>query len=236
MKKCPLTGKPCEKVTLFHITDLSDGKVVSSASCCEDCFKEYLASKKEEIVPSEFEETTFSNSEDVVQSLLELMSGPLFAPQSISKVGSKKGTKKPSKGMCPGCGSTLSDIAKSSKVGCAQCYDVFARQLTNVLHKAHGSTEHVGKRPKRIKEIKLTVTSLLEQISEKEGLMAKAITSEKYEDAAVIRDELKTLNAQKEKAEEQVAGLRKQLTDAVREEKFEKAAKIKQELQDLLGE
>ena len=48
---------------------------------------------------------------------------------------------------CHSCGSTMNDIKKSGKVGCADCYELFLSELMPTIRNIHGNTEHIGKRP-----------------------------------------------------------------------------------------
>jgi len=96
---------------------------------------------------------------------------------------------------CPVCGATFSDIAKSGKVGCAQCYKTFENDLMPYLKRVHGSTKHVGvvpnKAPIMVVDSKETVDSLRLELS-------RLVSEEKYEEAAIIRDKIKEMEANKD--------------------------------------
>jgi len=49
---------------------------------------------------------------------------------------------------CPCCGFTEEVLAKSFKMGCAQCYETFAPQLATFLPRLHRDIRHVGKVPR----------------------------------------------------------------------------------------
>ena len=241
MNECPLTGKPCPKATLFSITEIKSGKA-NTVKCCEECFEEYMQGGSAPAPTLDFGESTVKPSVvtpgDVIQSLLELMGAPL----TIKPVQQEQPKPKPEQiqaKTCPGCGCTLSDIAKTGKVGCAKCFDTFERPLTNVLFKAHGAIEHVGKKPKSLqrKEAKVKKESkpkrkmtLEEQIGHQESLMQEAIEIENYEKAAMLRDSLKLLRSRMHEIDD----LRKKLDEAVQAEKFEEAAEIKKKIDDML--
>lgn len=246
MRECPLTGKLCNKATLFKITDIKDGKVTSS-KCCEDCFSQYIQNDhnpiKEEASKLDFgkEPDKPVTAGEVVQGLLELMnnlSSTEPSPKPKLKPEPKPEIPKTMKGRkCPGCKSTLYDIADIGKVGCAQCFEVFKKPLDNVLIKAHGSTEHIGKKPKiqesrkvekENKKPKRKLTTEV-QISNQEIQMKEAIDVENYERAAALRDSLKLL---REKMKEEDV-LRQNMDEAVKAEDFEKASEIKKKLDEL---
>ena len=48
---------------------------------------------------------------------------------------------------CQCCGSSFSDIVRSGRVGCAECYRTFYDRLLPVIRQIHGSDTHRGKRP-----------------------------------------------------------------------------------------
>ena len=94
---------------------------------------------------------------------------------------------------CGLCGSSLHEIAKSGRVGCAQCYEAFYAQLEPTLQRIHGSLEHAGKTPedgnpelRTRKERERKLTGLREQI-------AGAVKEENYEEAARLRDEIRRM-------------------------------------------
>ena len=91
---------------------------------------------------------------------------------------------------CGCCGSTFSDIAKSGKCGCPDCYTTFYEQLLPYFKRVHGSVKHIGKRPNHVplaeKTVEETVTALRLQLNQ-------LVREEKYEQAAVVRDKIKKL-------------------------------------------
>jgi len=94
---------------------------------------------------------------------------------------------------CGMCGSSLPEIAKTGRVGCAQCYEDFYAQLEPTLQRIHGSLEHAGKRPedgnpelRQRREREQNLIALREQI-------AQAVKSEEYEEAARLRDEIRRI-------------------------------------------
>ena len=95
---------------------------------------------------------------------------------------------------CPVCNSGFSDIAKSGKAGCAECYKVFGNRLMPYLKRVHGSTRHAGKVPNSaplmVKPDGETVEGLRLELN-------RLVAEEKYEQAAVIRDKIKKLEGEK---------------------------------------
>lgn len=48
---------------------------------------------------------------------------------------------------CKCCGATFSSIVRNGRVGCAECYRVFADRLLPMIRQIHGSDIHRGKSP-----------------------------------------------------------------------------------------
>lgn len=91
---------------------------------------------------------------------------------------------------CSCCGSSFSDIAQSGKCGCPECYTTFYEQLLPYLKRVHGSTKHIGKVPNRVSVAKQEIK---DNIYELRSLLSRLVQQEKYEQAAVVRDEIKKL-------------------------------------------
>lgn len=96
--------------------------------------------------------------------------------------------------QCKCCGATFADIAETGKVGCGQCYSEFGEELLPYLKRIHGSVRHTGKVPGS-KE--LTVTESSNPLAELKAKLASLVAAEKYEEAAVVRDEIKKLEGEK---------------------------------------
>lgn len=95
---------------------------------------------------------------------------------------------------CDTCGSTLNDIKRTGKVGCADCYDTFFSELMPTIRNVHGNTEHKGKHP----VIEYTVNEekpdeKSDQLTQLKDELKQAIADEKFERAAQLRDEIKEL-------------------------------------------
>lgn len=96
---------------------------------------------------------------------------------------------------CPGCGLTYHQFARTGLLGCAQCYDTFAEALEPVVRRVHGHTRHVGKAPAGRK---VPVAARIQQLRKQ---LQQAVAEERYEDAARLRDEIRSLEGSREKQE-----------------------------------
>ena len=93
------------------------------------------------------------------------------------------------KKRCTLCSSTFDDLVKSGKVGCAECYKVFAEELKNSVESIHGKAKYIGKRPKKYKE-KQTKEDRLNDLKEE---LKAAVSEQEFEKAAKLRDEIRAL-------------------------------------------
>ena len=98
--------------------------------------------------------------------------------------------------VCPECGMQYADFRKGGRLGCASCYKAFREPLDSLLLKVHGNLQHAGRMPGGLKNdasIRFTIEKLKQEL-------VKAIAAEEYEQAAQIRDKVRSLNAKLEEA------------------------------------
>ena len=100
---------------------------------------------------------------------------------------------------CQFCGSSFDEIAKSGKVGCAHCYELFADQLYPSIRRIHGNTTHCGKNSgkQEAPEQKPAEMTKEQKISELKKQLDKAVSEQNFERAAELRDEIKETEASK---------------------------------------
>ncbi len=103
---------------------------------------------------------------------------------------------------CPLCGATLSDIVAVGKVGCAQCYHFFGEgensPLRLLLHALTGCVSHRGQAPASKRRLR----ERAERLARLKLSLKEAVVTEAYEQAAMLRDEIRAL----ENADETVTG------------------------------
>jgi len=90
---------------------------------------------------------------------------------------------------CSECGIKFADFRNSGRLGCPHDYQVFRDELLSLLENIHGETRHCGKTPRRQPQNRQTQTEL---VALRKQLTA-AIHREAYEEAARLRDRIKTL-------------------------------------------
>ena len=92
---------------------------------------------------------------------------------------------------CPVCGFTHLDFKKTGRLGCSTCWETFEHGLGSLLKAMHKSDRHVGKVPSKAAHT-LVIT---ERIKDLTGALEEAVRSEKYEDAAQLRDQIRELES-----------------------------------------
>ena len=92
---------------------------------------------------------------------------------------------------CPHCGFAHADFKKSGRLGCSECYNTFAEGLGGLLKSMHKGVRHVGKVPEGLR----TKRDLTERMDSLQKKLAKAIETEDFEQAALLRDEIKQLTS-----------------------------------------
>lgn len=121
---------------------------------------------------------------DPFSDLHEQLFGGFFGIPALLSVSEEK--------KCPTCGTVYREIAESGKVGCPECYRVFADELSGMIRSVHGTTTHTGAVPSRHrakKERAEHIKSLKKQLSD-------AIAKENFEEAATLRDEIRRVEAE----------------------------------------
>jgi protein arginine kinase activator len=90
---------------------------------------------------------------------------------------------------CPLCGMKFAEFRNSGRLGCPNDYQEFREELTPLLENIHGETRHCGKTPRRLPQNKQTQSELIQL----RNRLKQAITKEDYEEAARLRDRIRTL-------------------------------------------
>ncbi len=165
---------------------------------CELCKKSQATVHLTEIVNDEMAELhlcdTCANEKGAqVESnfgLSDLLSG-------LTDYGRNDEEEERSNPVCENCGMSYEEFRKIGRLGCSVCYDTFASSLGSLLKRIHGSPVHLGKAPGRFAKPdkgKSTMGDLRSQLE-------TAIEREDFEQAAVIRDQIRRYQQKKAKDE-----------------------------------
>lgn len=98
---------------------------------------------------------------------------------------------------CSGCGLQYDEFQRTGKLGCAQCYKDFSDELRPLLARIHGRSQHAGRAPKEHQEA-IKWQHCIEELRER---MEAAVAAENFEEAAKLRDQIRSLNEAQEMEE-----------------------------------
>ncbi len=96
--------------------------------------------------------------------------------------------------ICPACGYTLADFEQTGIFGCDVCYSTFGEDISILLRRIHGSSQHIGSRPKSKRVI--LPESDLEKLRHD---LSQAIQQEQFETAAKLRDMIRDIEREQAK-------------------------------------
>lgn len=93
------------------------------------------------------------------------------------------------KKVCPVCGLTLEELKKTKKVGCSNCYIVFKEPIKAIIKNVTKEGKHIGRIPNRTQK-EFLQRDKLKNLKQKLQIL---IEKEEYEEAAVVRDEIRQI-------------------------------------------
>lgn len=160
-----------KKATVFYNENL--GGKTRSCSLCADCAEAMRST-------GELEDASLPPS-------------PGFGCSESAMFGNLCGIRVPhniaAARTCPVCSSTLSGIAEGGSVGCASCYQTFREELCAAAHALPEEAAYPGRTPRKYRlrrERQARAALLREQ-------MKQAVLAEDFERAALLRDQIHTL-------------------------------------------
>lgn len=157
-----------ENPATFHLTKLEDSELVSQ-DYCEQCA------------------TALGHTNEVA------------LPSMLANVVAQAARGKEHEGLaCPHCGITFQEFRRKGRLGCPMDYDVFAEPLDAMLRNMHDNrTRHRGRQPRGHVDGALDQRSAAgERLLHLRRELQEAIDGEQYEEAARLRDEIRTIEHQ----------------------------------------
>lgn len=159
----------------IHIKEVRNGKCIST-NLCPECAKEKEMAGGLGAFGFNLAEVIFNagkNSDD--------KKAPIPAEEDEKK----------HKLICPACGWNTAKMRRSGgKLGCPQCYNIFDKWVKMAIEQVQRGEIHLGKRPgnssRSVSGVKLEINKLQLQL-------AKAVSAEEYEKAAMLRDRINLL-------------------------------------------
>lgn len=157
----------CDSKATVFLTQLVEGQM-KKVCLCDSCAKERGVTD-----PTGF-------------SLADLLLGGL--PATAPTGGAARPTGLSGK-RCPTCGFSLDDLKRVRRFGCSECYTVFRSEIAPMLGGMHKGISHIGRVPEGL----MAMQFRSQRLEELRNRLDKAVSSENYEEAAGIRDEIRTL-------------------------------------------
>jgi protein arginine kinase activator len=160
---------------------------------CELCGKNESQLKIQQFIGSEMTELNICEVCAEERGIISSENGfNMSLSELLTVLVDTKGTKdrNKEKPVCLNCGTASSDIRRSGRVGCQDCYSAFRKEIIHALKSKSIRPKHRGKYPSRVQVYKsfFVDRELLRQ------KLNQAVRQEEYEKAAVIRDRLNELD------------------------------------------
>lgn len=125
----------------------------------------------------------------------DLMSTLMSSPEKLAKGSGEKRLA----GKCPECGLTYEEFGKTGRLGCAYCYEAFAKFLMPLIKRVQRSLQHIGKKPLLSSNMPAPSSSYVTDLKLLQERLKKSIQLEAFEEAAKIRDEIRQLEEKQKK-------------------------------------
>jgi len=159
----------CDSKATVFLTQLAEGQM-KKVCLCDSCAKQRGVTD-----PTGF-------------SLADMLLGNVQAT-TVGTPAKRRGVNAGGMKVCPQCGFGFDDFQKVRRFGCGECYRVFSEELAPMLRGMHKGLSHIGKVPEGLMESHFRH----QRLEELRAKLEQAIASESYEDAADLRDEIRTL-------------------------------------------
>ncbi|WP_373166704.1 UvrB/UvrC motif-containing protein [Agathobaculum sp. Marseille-P7918] len=175
--KCEKCGK--NEATMYYKETVNG--VTREMHLCEDC-------AKKENIGGAFENAFASMNHfwsDPFHSFLGGSFGSLWNDMLGAPTATLLGTER----KCPTCGMTESELRRTGRVGCPDCYNTFSDILNPYVEKIHGATQHIGAAPAAEQPKADPIETLRAQLK-------TAVENEEYEQAARLRDEIRRMEGE----------------------------------------
>ena len=161
----------CHKLEAsVHLTEIIDNQV-TELHLCEECARQKGAQMEQHF------------------GLADLLAGLADLNQPFE-------SKAKTETKCSNCGLAYQDFRRIGRLGCSECYQVFKDSLGILLKRIHGSTQHLGRAPLGKAKPVVAKKTGIELLRNK---LERAIKMEEFEEAAKLRDRIRSLEARKRK-------------------------------------
>ena len=162
---------------------------------CEKCLKRQAIVHMHQIINGQKTEVHLcqdcAGQSDSSLSFEQFLHGLLEVFGGMTDVSAQSPQRQETRHRCPVCGLSYEGFKRAGKLGCAECYQTFRREMDPILKNIQGSNRHEGKFPHKAGAGMLN----RRKIDKLKVELSKAIEEEQYEDAARLRDQIRELEA-----------------------------------------
>jgi protein arginine kinase activator len=158
MEERAMKCQSCSAPATVHLTDIVDGHK-KQLHLCQVCAEQQQLFKHQDL-----------NLPAILQTLIGQHIGQL--------------TDELARLTCPACGIKYMEFRAEGRLGCPNDYEVFRVGLEPLLERIHRAVRHSGKSPRG----SAAVAALQSELVDLRKQLRVAVDSEKYEEAARLRD------------------------------------------------
>lgn len=190
--KCQKCAKPAQ----VHLTEivsepgdlLGEKKAVELHLCLQHALEAGLVVPGPDVPPQAI--TLGAQGEPPQQQVTAIVPAPLES-KGLAVTRERKSADPMA---CPHCGMNWNDFKHAGVMGCPHDYEMFAAKMIPLLKRAQeGAVDHVGKVPPR-KKTRDTERQVITLRLQRE--LKRAVDAENYEEAAMLRDQLKQIGGE----------------------------------------
>lgn len=161
-----------KKIASVFITQMENDNVVKKR-LCEDCARQLM-------MPG--------GAFEFLAMIPQIVSGPLELGLDSLEIEDLRNEIL----ACSRCGTTLSDLKETGRMGCPECYEAFAEPLGGMFRELQYGDLHVGKVPNRCSDS----VQMRRRLADLRNRLRELVEREDFEVAAEVRDEIKSLETQ----------------------------------------
>ncbi len=189
MDNCPITGKPCDKKKVIHVTDVGPDYTAEKVThICETCNMGQIDPEEKQPEKPLIAFKSFTEILDMVFKNPDALKGHMV----LNPASLPQNTQPPGRPPCSMCGCTIQDIAVLGKIGCQNCYVHFKQELSSVILYAQKSLTHKGKIPNN-EVSKKDDSPITERIALLKLKLQELVREERYEEAGDVKVKLDDL-------------------------------------------
>lgn len=184
----------CNNESVFEVQIFTENgnKIIR---LCKDCYFDYMKkmwNKNNTMDMSNIfgDNFNFNDKDSVIKAINQVMGSLVgdITEKTFNNLNKNNEDKAEDK-ICKFCKTSYKDIKKTGELGCEHCYEEFSDELVDELFRHQTSITNRGRVPKKFQKIE----NMRYEIEGLNGRLQDLVMEENYEQAAIIRDEIKKI-------------------------------------------